>query len=85
MNRVDVSLDGGDHFTRAELIQKPIIEHRQSQWSWQFFEKEIPIPKELKKKLRACFPKKNDLFWLSLSLSLPIKYIYITRQIFTYI
>ena len=51
MNRVDVSLDGGQHFTRAELIKKPIIEHRQSQWSWQFFEKEIPIPPELKQQL----------------------------------
>lgn len=51
VNRVDVSLDGGDHFTRAELIEKPIQEHRQSQWSWQFFEKEIPIPEELREKL----------------------------------
>ena len=51
INRVDVSLDGGDHFTRAELIEKPIKEHRQSQWSWQFFEKEITIPEELRKKL----------------------------------
>ena len=42
---------GGDHFTRAELIEKPIHEHRQSQWSWQFFEKEIPIPEELREKL----------------------------------
>ena len=51
VNRVDVSLDGGEHFTRADLIEKPIKEHRQSQWSWQFFEKDIPIPKEMKMKL----------------------------------
>jgi hypothetical protein len=35
INHVDVSLAGSDHFTRAELIEKPIKEHRQSQWSWQ--------------------------------------------------
>ena len=53
LNRVDVSLDGGEHFTRADLIEKPIKEHRQSQWSWQFFEKEIPIPEDLRNKLSS--------------------------------
>ena len=45
------SSTAGEHFTRAELIEKPIKEHRQSQWSWQFFEKEVPIPEGLKERL----------------------------------
>ena len=28
VNRVDVSLDGGEHFTRADLIEKPIQQRR---------------------------------------------------------
>ena len=41
--RVDVSVDDGDNFTRAELVTKPIRENRKSQWSWQFFEKRVPL------------------------------------------
>lgn len=51
INRVDVSLDGGQTFTRAELVEKPIKEKRRCQWSWQFFEKEIPIPEDLRRRL----------------------------------
>ena len=41
--RVDVSVDNGEHFTRAELLDKPIKENRKSQWSWQFFEQTVPL------------------------------------------
>ena len=41
--RVDVSVDNGENFTRAELVTKPIKEDRKSQWSWQFFEKRVPL------------------------------------------
>ena len=51
--RVDVSLDGGSHFTRADLIQRPIQQRRKNQWSWQFFEKTIPIPEDLQQRLKA--------------------------------
>jgi hypothetical protein len=53
VNRVDVSLDGGKNFTRAELHEKPIKERRGSKWSWVFFEKDIPIPEEIRQKLKA--------------------------------
>ncbi len=38
INRVDVSLDGGVAFTRAELLPPPIKQRRGNVWSWQFFE-----------------------------------------------
>jgi len=53
INRIDVSLDGGKHFTKADVLQKPIKERRRSEWSWVFFEKYIPVPKELQDKLRS--------------------------------
>jgi len=56
------SSTAGEHFTRAELIEKPIKEHRQSQWSWQFFEKEVPIPEGLKERLDR--GEKVHYFWL---------------------
>lgn len=46
VNRVDVSLDNGEHFTRADVLERPIVQPRRSQWSWVFFEKKIPIPGE---------------------------------------
>merc|ERR1711979_138056 len=52
INRVDVSLDDGKSFTRANLIEKPIQQPRKSQWSWQFFEHEIPIPEYMRKELQ---------------------------------
>jgi sulfite oxidase len=52
INRVDVSLDGGKHFTRAEILDQPIQQRRKSQWAWYFFEKEIPIPDEMRWKLQ---------------------------------
>ena len=48
MARVDVSVDNGEHFTRAELLDKPIKENRKSQWSWQFFEQTVPLSDELR-------------------------------------
>jgi sulfite oxidase len=52
INRVDVSLDDGKTFTRAEVLKKPIEERRRSEWSWSFFEKKIPIPDSARKKLK---------------------------------
>jgi len=51
INRVDVSVDNGKTFTRAEVLDKPIEEPRRSQWSWVFFEKDVPIPEEMRLKL----------------------------------
>ena len=48
---MDVSLDNGLTFTRADLIENPITQRRKSQWGWVFFEKEIPIPEDMQKKL----------------------------------
>jgi len=47
VNRVDVSLNAdapNPSFTRADVLERPIVQPRRSQWSWVFFEKEIPIP-----------------------------------------
>ena len=46
INRVDVSLNDGEDFTRADVLEKPIQQRRRSEWAWVFFEKEIPIPNE---------------------------------------
>ena len=35
--RVDVSLDNGENFTRAEMLEKPIKQRTLSEWSWIFF------------------------------------------------
>lgn len=43
INRVDVSLDGGETFTRAELLEKEVKQRKGSEWAWQFFEKEIAV------------------------------------------
>merc|ERR1719189_3091774 len=51
INRVDVSPDGGEHFTRAVLLPRSVQQRRRSEWAWQFFEKEIPIPEEALVKL----------------------------------
>ena len=53
INRVDVSLDDGVTFTRADLLEKPIEHRRRADWSWTFFEKTIPIPQDLKEKLES--------------------------------
>lgn len=52
VNRVDVSLNNGKDFTRAEMLEKPIKQRRRSEWSWVFFEKRIPIPENMREKLR---------------------------------
>jgi len=57
LNRVDVSLDNGEHFTKADLIQKPIKERRRAEWSWQFFEKEIEIPESMRTSLERGVPQ----------------------------
>merc|ERR1711920_1023279 len=52
INRVDVSLDDGEHFTRAQVLDTPIQQRRKSEWAWKFYEKEIPIPDEMRWKLQ---------------------------------
>jgi len=52
VNRVDVSLDNGEHFTRADLLEKPIQQRRRSEWGWVFFEKSIPIPESIQEDLK---------------------------------
>lgn len=56
INRVDVSLDGGDTFTRAELLDNPIKQRRGSQWGWVFFEKEVPVSTADSFKLKRGLP-----------------------------
>ncbi|GMH86965.1 hypothetical protein TrVE_jg3486 [Triparma verrucosa] len=57
ISRVDVSADGGKNFTRADLIEKPKDvqerERRGSEWSWQFFEREIPLSSEQVKAIKS--------------------------------
>jgi len=54
INRVDVSLDDGKTFTRADVLDPPngLVQPRRSQWAWKFFEKEIPIPDAMRWKLQ---------------------------------
>ncbi len=52
VNRVDVSLDGGKTFTRAELKEAPVKQRRGSHWSWVFFEQELPVTEEMRQKLK---------------------------------
>jgi len=52
VNRVDVSLNDGKDFTRAEMIEKPIKERRRSQWSWVLFEKNVPLPEGTRARLK---------------------------------
>jgi len=52
INRVDVSLDNGQHFTKADVLPIPVEQKRKSQFAWKFFEKEIPIPEEMSRKLQ---------------------------------
>lgn len=53
--RVDVSLDGGKNFTAADFLPKPEdVQARETwhrKWSWSLFEKEIPIPENIKQKM----------------------------------
>ena len=59
--RVEVSIDGGKTFTAAELlpadvrvIDNPAPESGMGRnWAWQRFEKEMPLPEEVKAKLAA--------------------------------
>jgi len=51
VNRVDVSLDDGKHFLKADVLPNPIEQKRRSQFAWKFFEKEVPIPEEWQQQL----------------------------------
>jgi sulfite oxidase len=52
INRVDVSIDDGKSFTRANVLEQPIKQHRRSQWAWHFFEKDVAIPDEMRWRLQ---------------------------------
>jgi len=56
VNRVDVSADAGENWTRAELLDRPVKQRRRSEWAWQFFEQEIEIGLEQREKLVAGHP-----------------------------
>lgn len=56
INRVDVSMDNGETFTRADVLETPIKQRRRSHWSWVFFEKNIPISEETRSKILAGEP-----------------------------
>jgi len=58
INRVDVSLDDGKTFTRADMLEseKKNPEYRRGQWAWKFFEKDVPIPDEMRWKLQEGQP-----------------------------
>jgi len=66
INRVDVSIDGGKHFTAAELI-KPITQRRNREWGWFLFEKTVKLPKEMMQDLNK--GKKVELDIVSKALS----------------
>merc|ERR1712061_170234 len=51
VNRVDVSVDGGDTFTRANLLPRPVEQRRKSEWAWQFFEQDVEVPDSVRAKL----------------------------------
>lgn len=53
INRVDVSIDGGKHFTKADVLPNPIEQRRGGHWSWVFFEKSIDLTEEILEKLRS--------------------------------
>ena len=53
INRVDVSIDNGKTFTKADVLPNPVKERRNCHWSWVFFEKQIPIPDHVKETLKA--------------------------------
>ena len=52
INRVDVSVDGGMNFTRADMLDRPVQQRRNSQWAWVFFEKRVRVPPEIAEKIK---------------------------------
>jgi sulfite oxidase len=56
INRVDVSLDGGKNFTKADVLPTPIPQRRGAHWSWVFFEKTVPFSEEMSQKLKTGQP-----------------------------
>ena len=60
IERVDVSIDGGKTWTAAELF-KPIEQRRNRQWAWTQFHKTIPLPEEIKRRLKNGEQVKLDI------------------------
>ena len=59
VNRVDVSVDGGKNFCRADMLEsectslgKPVKQRYGSQWAWVFFEKRVKLPAEMAEKVK---------------------------------
>ena len=51
IERVDVSIDGGDSWTASELY-KPVKQKCNHNWAWTQFSKTIALPEDIKEKLR---------------------------------
>mmetsp|Transcript_9031 Transcript_9031/g.22031 ORF Transcript_9031/g.22031 Transcript_9031/m.22031 type:complete len:678 (+) Transcript_9031:359-2392(+) len=51
IERVDVSIDGGDSWTASELY-KPVKQKYNHNWAWTQFSKTIALPEDIKEKLR---------------------------------
>jgi hypothetical protein len=52
VNRVDVSVDNGNTFVRADMLDPPVQQRRGSKWGWVFFEKEVPLSEAVAQKVR---------------------------------
>jgi hypothetical protein len=60
VERVDVSTDGGDNWTAAELF-KPIEQRRNRHWAWTQFNMVLPLTDEVQARLRKGEKVKLDL------------------------
>jgi len=52
IQRVEVSIDGGETYREAELF-KPIYQQTNREWAWTQFHVKIPLPENVKQKLKA--------------------------------
>ena len=59
--RVDISIDGGKSWTKAQNLYKPVIQHRRSQFGWTQFLHRARISDEMKEKLRNGEPVKLEI------------------------
>jgi len=61
--RVDVSLDGGKNFTVAELDDGGMnkVQMRNRHWSWYHFKKMMPLPDDVKEKLKYGYPVQLEI------------------------
>ncbi len=50
IKRVDISIDGGKHFTDSTLY-KPVEQRRRGEWGWTLFNREVELDEATKKRL----------------------------------